>query len=222
LLRVNVLFYCILHICVQQIKLYTISHKTVANKLSFKSLLTEIAVSLLNITQYASKFNDGRKRSLLWPVRDNPAPKRQSDIKIMMGDFNAKIGDDSLGVKHVMGRYGLGNRNENGERLIDLWVHYEMIIVGSLFPNKDIHKATWVVPNHRTSHQIDHIDISKKWRRSLLDVRSYKGADVASDHYLVVAQIKLKLAANRSPNQPVIRKKFNIEKLNQRETRKKF
>jgi hypothetical protein len=146
---------------------------------------------------------------------------RQSDIKIMMGDFNAKIGDDNLGVKHVMGRYGLGNRNENGERLIDLCVHYEMIIGGSLFPHKDIHKATWMAPNHRTSNQIDHIAISKKWR-SLLDVRSYKGADVASDHYLVVAQIKLKLAANRSPNQRVIRKKFNIEKLNQRETRKKF
>lgn len=48
------------------------------------------------------------------------------------------------------------------------------------------------------------------------------GADVAIDHYLVVAQLKLKLAANRSSNQRVIRKKFNIEKLNQRETRKKF
>jgi len=48
------------------------------------------------------------------------------------------------------------------------------------------------------------------------------GADVASDHYLVMAQLKLKLAANRLSNQRVIRKKFNIEKLNQRETRKKF
>ena len=46
------------------------------------------------------------------------------------------------------------------------------------------------------------------------------GADVASDHYLVMAQLKLKLAANRLSNQRVIRKKFNIEKLNQRETRK--
>ena len=48
------------------------------------------------------------------------------------------------------------------------------------------------------------------------------GADVVTDHYLVVAQLKLKLAVNRSSNQRVIRKKFNIEKLNQRETRKKF
>jgi len=114
-----------------------------------------------------------------------------------MGDFNAKKGEDNQGVKHVMGRNGLGNRNENGEIFIDLCANYEMIIGGSLFP----HKATWVAPNHRTSNQIDHIALSRKWRRSLLDVRSYRGADVASDHYLVVAQLKLKLAANRSSNQ---------------------
>ena len=92
----------------------------------------------------------------------------------MMGDFNVKIGDDNQGVKHVTGRNGLGNRNENGEIFIDLCANYEMIIGGSLFPHKDIHKATWVAPNHRTSNQIDHIAISKKWRRSLFDVCSYR------------------------------------------------
>jgi hypothetical protein len=61
---------------------------------------------------------------------------RQSDITIMMGDFNAKIGDDNQGVKHVMGRNGLGNRNENGEIFIDLCANYEMITGGSLFPHK--------------------------------------------------------------------------------------
>jgi len=61
-----------------------------------------------------------------------------------------------------MGRYGLGKRNENGEIFIDLCAKYEMIIGGSVFPHKDIHKATWVAPNHRTFNQIDHIAISKK------------------------------------------------------------
>jgi len=61
-----------------------------------------------------------------------------------------------------------------------------------------------MAPNHRTVNQIDHMAISKKWRRSLLDVRSYRGADVASDHHLVVAQLKLKLAANKTSSQRVI------------------
>jgi hypothetical protein len=41
------------------------------------------------------------------------------------------------------------------------------------------------------------------------------GADVASDHHLVVVQLKLKLAANKVLNQRVTQKKFSIEKLKQ-------
>ena len=112
---------------------------------------------------------------------------RQSDIIIIMGDFNAKIGDDNQGLQHVMGRhdlgrYSLGKRNENGDIFIELCANYDLIIGGSLFPHKDIHKPPWVAPNYRTINQIDHMAISKKWRRSPLDVRGYRGADVASDH----------------------------------------
>jgi hypothetical protein len=64
--------------------------------------------------------------------------------------------------------------------------------------------------------------ISKKWRRSLLDVCSYRRADVASDHHLVMAQLRLKLEVNKTSGQWVIWKKFNIEKFNHRGTRKKF
>ena len=100
---------------------------------------------------------------------------KQSDIVILLGDLNAKIVADNSGVKNVMGRHGMGIRNKNGEKFIDLCMNYNLVIGGSLFPHKDIHKVTWVAPNQRTFNQIDHIAISKKWRRSLLDVRSYRG-----------------------------------------------
>jgi len=125
-----------------------------------------------------------------------------------------------LGLKNVMGRHGLGTRNENRDMFIDLCVNYNLVIGVSLFPHKDIHKATWVAPNQRTFNQIDHIAISKKWRTSLLDVRSYRETDVGSDHHIVVAQLRLKLAANKLSGQRVMRKKFNTDKFNQEETRK--
>jgi hypothetical protein len=99
---------------------------------------------------------------------------------------------------------------------------YNLVIGGSMFPHKNIHEATWVAPNQRTFNQIDHVAISKKWRSSLLDVRSYRGADVASDHHLVVAQLRLKLAINKIHSPRLTRKNFNIEKLNHEETRKEF
>ena len=46
------------------------------------------------------------------------------------------------------------------------------------FPHKTIYKATWISHDGRSSNQIDHIAIGRKWRRSLIDVRVKRGADV--------------------------------------------
>ena len=55
-----------------------------------------------------------------------------------------------------------------------------------------------MTPDLITENQIDHVCIAKKFRRSLIDVRVKSGADVASDHHLVVAKLKLKLRRNET------------------------
>ena len=119
------------------------------------------------------------------------------DVNILMGDFNAKIGKDNTGYEEVMGKHGLGEINENGERFADTCAINKIVIGGSIFPHKRIHKATWVSPDDVTENQIDHICIGKTFRRSLQDVRVKRGADAASDHHLLVAILKLKLKKNR-------------------------
>lgn len=121
-------------------------------------------------------------------------PKR--NIIIVMGDFNAKIGSDNRGYEEIMGQQGLGEMNENGERFADLCAASNLVIGGSVFHHRRIHKATWVSPDLSTENQIDHVCIGKKFRRSLQDVRVKRGADVASDHHLLVARLKLKLRKN--------------------------
>jgi hypothetical protein len=64
-------------------------------------------------------------------------------------------------------------------------------IGGTIFPQKNIHQLTWKSPDGRTTNQIDHIIVNNKWKRSLHNVRAYKGADVNSDHYLLKATIRL-------------------------------
>ncbi|VDP50913.1 unnamed protein product [Schistosoma mattheei] len=110
-----------------------------------------------------------------------------------MGGLNAKVGIDNTGYEDTMGRYGLGERNENGERFANLYAFNKLIIGGTIFPHKRIHKATWISPNHTTENQIDHICINKKFRRTMEDVRTKRRADIGPDHHRVVTNLKLKL-----------------------------
>ncbi|CAH8489250.1 unnamed protein product [Heterobilharzia americana] len=110
------------------------------------------------------------------------------NIKILMGDMNAKLGADNTGKKLTMGREALGEMNENGELFAEFCAFNDLVIGGTVFKHKGIHKATWISPDGHTKNQIDFISISRKWRRSLLDTRSRRGTDVGSDHSLSSAR----------------------------------
>lgn len=56
------------------------------------------------------------------------------------------------------------------------------------------HNVTWVSPDGITENQIDHVCINRKWGRSLEDFRIKQSADIFSDHYLVIAEFKVKIA----------------------------
>ncbi|XP_062570395.1 uncharacterized protein LOC134232444 [Saccostrea cucullata] len=119
-----------------------------------------------------------------------------------------------------MGKQGLGECNSNGERLCTFCQENNLIIGGTIFMHKDIHKTTWNSPDGHTKNQIDHVIINKRWRSSLLDVVAKQGADMGSDHSLVLAKVKLKLRKSRKKDQrpPPI----NIQKLKDPKVMKSF
>ena len=61
---------------------------------------------------------------------------------------------------------------------------------------------------------MDYICISKQFRRSLLDVRSKRGADASSDHHLVEGKLQLKL---KRCTKSFTKVKYNTEKLKEQE-----
>ncbi|XP_012943709.1 uncharacterized protein LOC101861615 [Aplysia californica] len=142
------------------------------------------------------------------------------DLIVVMGDLNAKVGEDNTNYERTMGQHGTGTRNENGERLVDFCALNNLVIGGTLFPHRTIHKLTWNYPNGRDKNQIDHLVIGGMWRRSLQDVKVRRGADVGSDHHLVTARIKLKL--KKTFTREATRTRFNVHTLNDGNVRSAF
>jgi hypothetical protein len=69
------------------------------------------------------------------------------------------------------------------------------IIIGSTFyPLKDIHKSTWRSPDGVTFNQTDHLLMYRRYKSVLTNVTSYRGANIDSDHYLVIARLRGQLS----------------------------
>ncbi|VDP67696.1 unnamed protein product [Schistosoma mattheei] len=157
----------------------------------------------MNIVQCYAPTNDSNKND-----KDQFYERLQSIIEkcprkgltILMEDLNAEVGINNIGYEDIMGRYGLGERNEIGERFANLRAFNKLVIGGTIFPLKRIHKATWISPDHTTESQTDHVCVNKKFRRTMEDVRTKRGADIASDHHLGMAKMKLKLKKRKARN----------------------
>jgi endonuclease/exonuclease/phosphatase family metal-dependent hydrolase len=107
----------------------------------------------------------GRFNNLSLICAHAPTEEKKEDIKILLGDFNAKVGSEDP-ESAVVGKYGLHKEsNDNGLRLTGLANALNMVIGSITFSHKNIHLSTWRSPDGKTTNQIDHI---------LLDARGNK------------------------------------------------
>jgi len=89
-------------------------------------------------------------------------------------------------------------------------------------PHRNIHKYTWTSPDGKTHNQTDHISIDRRWHSSVLDVRSFRGTYCDTDHYLVVAKVRERLAVSKQAAQTFDVDRFNLRTLSEMEVRKQY
>jgi len=143
-------------------------------------------------------------------------------MKILIGDFNAKVGRGNI-FKPTIGNESLHqDSNDNGVIIVNFVTSKNRVVKSTMFPHRNIHKYTWTSPDGQTHNQIDHILIDRRWRSSILDVRSIRGADCDTDHRLVVAKVRERLAVRKQATQNFDGGRFNLRKLNDLEVRKQY
>jgi hypothetical protein len=91
-------------------------------------------------------------------------------MKILLGDFNAKLGRENI-FKPTIGNESLHrDSNDNGVRIINFATSKNLVVKSTVFPHRNIHKYTWTYPDGQAHNQIDHILIDRRWHSSILDV----------------------------------------------------
>ena len=164
-----------------------------------------------------TKEKDDEEKEEFYSTLEDVMDTSVGDVKIVLGDFNAKIGKEAL-YRAVAGAHSLHEiTNNNGMKLINFAIGKGLFIKSTMFPRKEIHKYTWISPDGKHKNQIDHVLVNGRFKNGITNVRTLRGADSDSDHLLVGFWIRVKLKKHNKCNTTSMRR-YNVEKLEDKKT----
>ena len=124
------------------------------------------------------------------------------DTFIIIGDWNAKFGE--ISEAGTTGRFGLGERDEAGTRLIDSCIENELVITNTLCEQPKRRLYIWTSTDINSRKQIDFILCRRRLRSSINLAKTLPGADCGSDHELLISTFKLKLKTKKKTSTPIV------------------
>jgi len=90
-----------------------------------------------------------------------------------------------------------------------------LLISNTIYEHKKIHKEIWKDPANKIVNQIDLILICKRTASTIQDVRTLRGQNCESDHFLVRAIIKQMITTKYEKRQQ--KQRWDINRLNSQE-----
>ena len=103
--------------------------------------------------------------------------------------------------------------NERGSRLLEFASSNDLFITNTFGSHKPSRRWTWHHPNGVHHSQIDYILVKKRHKTSVnvAKTRSFPGADIGSDHDLVMMTFNIRLKKIKKESN--VRIRFDLEKL---------
>jgi hypothetical protein len=138
-----------------------------------------------------------------------------------MEDANAKVGRETV-HQPTIGKHSLHeSTNENVLRLVVFAAGRQMAIKSTYFMHKRIHPQTWHSPDGYTFNQNDPCLIDGRHFFDVIDVMARRGANIDSDHMLVVIKLRAKICRASNTKLQQLRR-FAIDRLKDRDVASRY
>ncbi|XP_038221620.1 craniofacial development protein 2-like, partial [Zerene cesonia] len=190
-----------------------IQFKPISDRISVLRLKSKFFnITLLNTYAPTELADDATKDDFYEELDQVYDDIPEYDAKILLGDLNAKIGREEAFMPTIGKHSKHEKSNDNGIRIISFASSKSMVVQSTKFPHKSIYKGTWKSPDGKTVNQIDHVLIDNRHKNIIEDIRTFRGADCDSDHYLL--GIKVRARINVSKEKTVTcEDKINVENI---------
>ena len=104
----------------------------------FKTSQKRIALNIIQCYAPTNDADDEVKEEFYQMLEETTRKCSEKDITILLGNMNAKVGNENTGYEQVMGKHGIGTMNENGELFANFCANYNLVIGGTIFLHKNV------------------------------------------------------------------------------------
>ncbi|KAK3537437.1 hypothetical protein QTP70_009974 [Hemibagrus guttatus] len=116
------------------------------------SLKLEIEGVMLNVSGYAPQVGcELEEKERFWSELDEVMESIPTGERVVIGaDFNGHVGEGNTGDEEVMGKFGVKERNLEGQMVVDFAKRMDMAVVNTYFQKREEHRVTYKSGGRRT------------------------------------------------------------------------
>ena len=110
------------------------------------------------------------EKEVFWSDLEETVEMISREERVIVGaDLNGHVGVGNNGDEDVMGRHGMGERNDEGQTVVDFAKRMELVISNTLFQKKLGHKITYSSGGRNT--QVDYILLRRRGLKECSDTK---------------------------------------------------
>ncbi|KAK3521400.1 hypothetical protein QTP70_004344 [Hemibagrus guttatus] len=184
------------------------------------SLKLEIEGVMLNVVSgYAPQVGcELEEKERFWSELDEVMESIPMGERVLIGaDFNGHVGEGNTGDEEVMGKFGVKERNLEGQMVVDFAKRMDMGVVNTYFQKREEHRVTYKSGGRST--QVDYILCRRGNLKEISDCKVVVGESVARQHRMVVCRMTLMVCKKKRAE---IEKKTKWWKLKKEECCEEF
>ncbi|KAK3557836.1 hypothetical protein QTP86_003178 [Hemibagrus guttatus] len=154
------------------------------------SLKLEIEGVMLNVVSgYAPQVGcELEEKERFWSELDEVMESIPTGERVVIGaDFNGHVGEGNRGDEEVMGKFGVKERNLEGQMVVDFAKRMDMAVVNTYFQKREKHRVTYKSGGRST--QVDYILCRRGNLKEISDCKVVVGESVARQYRMVVCRM---------------------------------